>query len=252
MKYVLGLGEYGCSELFGSISVSSIYVPISKLPEYRSKYNKFLGSDVDDYTVFDVMKLLFPNYSNKNMVDWLAKSHYYDVDIPDDHFNVGVLNYMTDDPSFTPETLEYMIACVYTPETVRFNGWLKEESVGLVAYQQIYYIEDTLKEEIADIYESAKPGLYSEPPIRIECDTDDDELELDPSDQSIANFLAIVISRASYLAYVQTLERSCNASLPRGISQETFNFYQSRCANMEPEQKKMLFKVSYVENTIGG
>ena len=246
MKYLMGLGEYGIAELFGSTAVCALYVPIGCVPFIRKAYKDMIGASIDDYQVFAIVKDIFPNYTKNryNLVDWFMTSHYYEVNDTANDNGTGTMNYMTNAPDFVVDSLNVILSCVYVPEVKYFNDLIEASgrSFGMASYLMVSQTEDLLLMEVNDIYESMESKECG-PPERVG-DADD---SVHPVDQFVVNFLATVISRAAYLSQIQKLELQCHASLPRGVSKEANDFYLSRCVKMDPEEKKHLFKVSFME-----
>lgn len=247
MKYLIGLGEYGVAELFGSTAVCALYVPAECIPSIRKTYKDMIGMSIDDYQAFAIVKDIFPNYPKNlyNLADWFTTSHYYEV-AEDAKDGVGTMNYLTNSPDFVVDSLKTILACVYVPNVKYFNDLIEASgrSFGMASYLMVSQTEDLLLMEINDIYESMESKECG-PPER--ANDLEDSSELHPVDQYVVNFLATTISRVAYLSQIQKLELQCHASLPRGVSKEANDFYLSRCVKMSPEEKKHLFKVSFME-----
>lgn len=226
MKGILGIGEYGSCEAFGSTTVCVTHIPSTQAPAFTAKFLGYLNHTANDYDAFRVLKEVFPNYGSINMVDWLITSHYYDMPIDNDLFP-GVINFLATD--FDSETIpSQIVSHVYTVDVNHLNQMMDDSgSMGAVMYALISTAIERLSEDI---------GL------------DDGESDTeDPNDQFVASWLSNMIARAGYLSHMHHLEMQCEASLPRGVGKEANDFYLTRCVHMTPEDKKRLFKTYLME-----
>ena len=235
MNHILGIGEYGSCELFGSTTICVMHIPLTIAPTLTAKFLGYLSHTANDYDAFRIIKEIFPNYNSLSVSipDWLSESHYYNVPVENDTIPEGVINFMTDDPTFEVMDVNHIIACVYTIDVEKLNSMMDEyKSLGGIMYSIISNAISRLEEELQNIMESSSQtydGIIS----RDDCD---------PSQQFVADWLSNMIARAGYLSQVQQLELQCKASLPRGVSKEANDFYLGRCVHMTPEDKRKLFK----------
>lgn len=226
MGYILGIGEYGSCELFGSTTVCALHIPELEAPELTAKFlDWFLNREPDDYEVFRILKEVFPNYKDTNMIEWLSSSHYYEMAVEND-ISHGVMNFLA--PSFDADAIpNQIVAYAYSIDTEELNQMMElYGNLGAIMYTLISDAIDRLNQEFDDVV---------------------NESDGDGGWQLVANSLATTIARAGYLAQIQRLEAQCNASLPMGVSKQANDFYLNRCVHMTPEDKKKLFKVYLME-----